>query len=390
MQKALLPEGSMSEESLAEFRRRVGKELRVHQGNELACKETIRKWADGIGDVNPLYRDEEYAQKTRYGCLVAAPSWLYSVYPTFVQQGLPGVHAFHSGNDWEFYRPVLLGDQLTPQALFTGFEEKTSKFAGKMIMEYQEGKYYNQRNELVAKAKVWAVRAERRAAREKGKYSKIELPHPWTDEELKRIEDEVLAEEIRGANIRYWEDVKVGEELPQLVKGPLGLSDELAFFAAMATGPGGAPPAHGAALRMYHRHPNWSFRDPDTYALEPIAGVHWNLNAAKNAGLPSCYDLGVQRNSFVIQLLTNWIGDEGWLKRCYAEYRSFFYFSDVLWFRGKVIDKYADEQGEHCVDIDISGYNQRGENTAPGKATVILPSREIGTWPVAKRLPTIS
>lgn len=89
----------------------------------------------------------------------------------------------------------------------------------------------------------------------------------------------------------------------------------------------------------------------------------------------------------MINLLTNWMGDEGWLKKCYAEYRKFVYFSDTLWFLGKVTRKYVDEDGEYCVDIEISGMNQRGENTIPGLATVVLPSREKGTWPIEKRLP---
>ena len=85
-------------------------------------------------------------------------------------------------------------------------------------------------------------------------------------------------------------------------------------------------------------------------------------------------------------MLTNWIGNEGWLKRCYCEYRDFVYLSDVIWLRGKVTKKYIDEINEYCVDIDTSGYNQRGENAIPGKATVILPSRESETWPVRKRV----
>ena len=122
--KVVLPEGIISEEALSELRKRVGKELKIRQGNELACKDTIRKWVDGVGDINPLYRDEEFASKTSYGCLVAPPSWLYSVYLTFIQQGLPGVHGFHSGNDWEFYKPILCGDSFKPQAFYVGFKEK--------------------------------------------------------------------------------------------------------------------------------------------------------------------------------------------------------------------------------------------------------------------------
>jgi hypothetical protein len=81
------------------------------------------------------------------------------------------------------------------------------------------------------------------------------------------------------------------------------------------------------------------------------------------------------------------MGDEGWLKENYAEYRRFVYLSDVVWFRGKVTKKYVDQDGEYCVEIETSALNQRGENTVPGYSIVALPSRDKGTWPVEKRLP---
>ncbi|MGA2463221.1 MAG: CoA transferase [Thermodesulfobacteriota bacterium] len=115
--------------------------------------------------------------------------------------------------------------------------------------------------------------------------------------------------------------------------------------------------------------------------------VHYNKNAAQGAGLPFPYSAGVQNQSWLINLLTNWIGDEGWLKRNYAEYRKFVYFSDVIRFTGKVTKKYVDERGEHCIDILSYGFNQRGEDVIPSFSTVILPSKEKGTWPVRERLP---
>lgn len=383
-EKAGMEEGLITEKALEEFRGRVGIKLRIGNiFNELASKDAIRKFANGIGDPNPLWRDEEYAKNTRYGCIVAPPSWLYSVFPTWVLQGLPGVHAFHSGNDWEFYKPILVNDKITPECIFTGFDEKLSEFAGKLIMEYQEARFYNQRSELIAKTNLWLVRSERRAAREKGKYAQIQLPHPWTEEQLKEVEEAVLNEQIRGPKVRYWEDVNIGEELASVVKGPLGLTDMVAFCV-------GAAPiqiiAHGVALRHYRRHPAWAFRDSHSMALEPIYSVHYNKAAATAAGLPYPYDVGTQRQSWLIHLLTNWMGDEGWLKKNYAEYRKFVYHSDVVWFRGKVTKKYIDENGEHCVDIETSGVNQRGEDTIPGHSTVILPSKEKGTWPIEKRL----
>ncbi|MFC2003728.1 acyl dehydratase, partial [Chloroflexota bacterium] len=221
--------------------------------------------------------------------------------------------------------------------------------------------------------------------RKKGKYHSIQLPHPWTESELKKVEEEVLSEEIRGSDTRYWEDVVVGEELKPVVKGPIGLTDEVAYIAA-----GGAPiprlAAHGVSLRQYRKHPAWAFRDPNSYALEPIFAVHYNKEAAKAMGLPMQYDVGFQRQCWQIHLLTNWMGDEGWLNQTYAEYRRFVYHSDVVWVKGKVTKKYIDDNGEPCVDIETNAVNQRGEEIMPGHATILLPSREHDAWPLNHRL----
>lgn len=371
-----LHDGFITAEALATFRSRVGSKLRIKNiFNELASKDAIRKFCDGIGDPNPLWRDEEYAGSSRYGSLVAPPSWLASVFPTWVLQGLPGVHAFQTSTDWEFLEPVLLNDRIVPESTFLDFRITKSEFAGKSILERQEARYFNQDGNLVARARVAGLRAERPSTREKGKYDSIQLPHPWTEKELRAVEEEVLAEEIRGSIIRYWEDVEVGEKLPQIVRGPLGLSDIIAYCI-------GASPvqikAHGLALREYRQHPAWAFRDSSTSALEPIYGVHYNKEAANAAGLPYPYDTAVQRHCWLMQLMTNWMGDDGWLKRSFAKYRNFVYLSDVLWIRGKVARKYIDENGEHCVVIKTTATNQRDEEVMPGLSTVILPSRENG------------
>ncbi|MFO8101131.1 MAG: MaoC family dehydratase N-terminal domain-containing protein [Dehalococcoidia bacterium] len=384
MEEDTLQDGSITDEALETFRRRVGTKLRISNiFNELASADAIRKFADGIGDPNPLWRDEEYARSTRYGEMVAPPSWLASVFPTWVLQGLPGVHAFQTSTEWEFFLPVMLNDRITPESIFTGFKVINSDFAGRSILERQEARYFNQPGELVGSAKVAGLRAERPATRQKGKYSHIQLPHPWTERELEEIEAEVLGEEIRGGNTRYWEDVEVGDELPRIVRGPLGLSDIIAYCI-------GASPvqikAHGLALREYRKHPPWAFRDESTFALEPIYGVHYNKAAAAAAGLPYPYDTAVQRHCWLMHLLTNWMGDDGWLKKSYARYRNFVYLSDVLWLGGKVARKYVDESGECCVDIRSTAINQRGEEVMPGISTVILPSREKGSGPVAQRV----
>ncbi|MDD1691699.1 MAG: hypothetical protein LUQ05_00735, partial [Methanoregula sp.] len=120
-------------------------------------------------------------------------------------------------------------DTITPVCIFTGYDVKSSAFSGKMVMEYQRALFYNQRKELVAETDLYLVRAERATARKTGKYSELKIPHPWTEEEADKVDQDVLAEEIRGNTPRYWEDVKVGDELPPVVKGVFGLTDFIAY-----------------------------------------------------------------------------------------------------------------------------------------------------------------
>jgi acyl dehydratase len=378
-------ERRITEEMLEELRRRKGVKLRYNFPHlELASKDMIRNFAYGLGDANPLWMDEEYAKKTRYGCIVAPPYWPVSV-AVMVPHGLPGLPSFHRSDNWEFYKPVLVGDTLKAENIFTGFEEKQSKSLGRIILMYQDRNYYNQRDELVAKCTGCTMNTEGGGIQKGGRHSGVQLPHPWQEEELKKIEDEILAEQVRGARVRYWEDVEVGDELPQLVRGPLSDADIFAFFAGH--GGGIAIVSHGIALATYRRHPTWGFRDPETHAMEPAVAFHWNKHIAKAMDLPYPCDMGIQRHCFLIVLLTHWQGDEGWLKRCRAEFHGFFFLSDVIRIGGRVTKKYIDEDGDHCVDIDSYAMNQRGEEIMPGKSTIALPSREKGIWPVEKKLP---
>ena len=388
-----MEEAALTEEMIQEMRGKIGLKLRTEhsQNNSEATFYPLTKFADGIGDPNPLWHDEEYAKKTSYGGLIAHPSWVWTVLGG-IQFGFRGLGTFHSGSDIYFHKPVYLGDKLRPECIFTGFDEPKadSKFSeGKTFFQHYDNRYYNQRDELVAKIPFWVFTFERGRAKAKGKYTgkkeTIIIPHPWTEEELKKIEEEGLSEEIRGSNPRYWEDVKVGDELKPVVKGPLGLSDMISFLI------GGATPiprlgAHGVALRQYHKHPAWAFRDPDTYSLEPIFAVHYNRHAAKSMAQPAAYDVGIERHCWLTHLLTNWMGDDGWLKRSYAEYRRFVYFSDIVWFKGKVTKKYIDDDGECCVEIETHAINQRNEDCMPGHSTVALPSREKGIWPLDSRV----
>jgi acyl dehydratase len=381
------PEARIDDAMLADVRKYIGIKLRTDNSihNREATGIAIQKFADGIGDTNPLWTDPEYAAKTRYGTIVAPPSWVFSVFAA-VQYGFRALGGFHSSSDAQFYLPVLRNDVITPEMTCTDVEgPNKSIFADKTLIECNENLYTNQRGELVTRLNFKVTHFERSKARKKGKYHKVQLPHPWTEEELKKVEDQVFDEQRSGANTPSWDDLEIGQEIKQLVKGPITMTDEIAFLIG-----GGAPiprlAAHAAALNFYRRHPAWAFRDPTSCGLEPIYAVHYNKEAAKAQGLTYPYDVGFQRQCWQIHLLTNFAGDNGWVKRSYCSYRRFVYLSDVVWLRGTITDKFIDDDKECCVKIETTATNQRGEEVMPGYGIVALLSKKQGYEPLERRL----
>ena len=82
-----------------------------------ATRDNIRHYAHGIGDDNPLWCDPDYAAKTRYGGIVALPSFLFAtsrIVSGYVG-GLPGVHAMWAGADWTWHKPVCATRRSPPR-----------------------------------------------------------------------------------------------------------------------------------------------------------------------------------------------------------------------------------------------------------------------------------
>lgn len=368
-------EGLITDEAVAAARAMIGLHLRP-EGPYLqdATADTMRNWCNGIGDLNPLYREIGYGAATRYGSMVGHPmfpmafGWLGRT-----RWGLPGVHGFYAGNDWEVFRHIRAGDRISAIERVVGVEEKESKFSGRLVLQYVEASYYNQRSELVARGLGTCTRHERKAARDTGKYKEIEQ-HEYTNEEHDRIDQMVLDEpkNIRGANVRYWEEVEVGEELDTIARGPLSLMDTMGFLVGCGRGH-----THGVVLQAAVKHPGHFFRNPEAGGGVEYTGIgHHRESVAKEVGVPGTYDYGPQRSSWMCSLVTNWMGDAGVLKRVRTEMRRFNIMGDTTFCKGKVIRKYV-KDNVGLVDIEIAAVNQRGEVTTPGLATVALPSRDV-------------
>jgi acyl dehydratase len=390
--EARMPEALLTEELIESMRKRAGTQLRIEHSvnNEEATRIAVAKFAAGIGDINPLWVDAAHAESSPYGGRVAPPSFIIGCF-SGIQFGWPGLGSFHSMSRVTFAKPVYIGDRVDATCTYDGFTgPKQSRFADQMVTDLFTNRYTNQNGEAVAEIHWEVVNFERSTAKEKtaaktSSGSGPKLPHEWTPEEIERIEAQVLAESPLGTEHRYVEDVAVGDHVDTLTKGPIGLTDEVAFVVG-----GGTPiprlSAHAVALHSYAKHPAWAFRDPETGASEPIYSVHYNKHAARAMGVGYPYDVGFQRQAWQIHHLTHWCGDSGWIKSCESEYRRFVFLSDVVELSGTVTGIRVDEDGEHVVDIETRAINQRGENVMPGSAVVALPDRTTaGPTPAAKR-----
>ena len=382
MSSQTLSHGQITPEGVQAVRDKIGIPLRARNAfNRTSGYDPVRHWCEGIGDGNPLWYDREYGPSSSVGMNLAPPSYLYSVCTSWVQLGLPGVHGFHSGSDWHWVKPIPHGEEIDFVIWVDDVEEKQSRTAGKAVVIYYSTVYFDKNREVFGRVRSYSFRMERSSERGSGKKATTELAK-WSDEELEEIEQKYLNEKARGAETRYWEDVEVGQELEPVHKGPLCLTDMIAFYAGAMVVPA---PAHGLAVQDKQKHPHWWFRNKDNGGLEPPVRVHESEDVAIEAGLPAPYDIGVQRNSWLIHLLTNWAGDDGFIVRCDAQYRAFKFFGDFTTFSGRVERKY-EENGEHLVDLELWGISQRGENSIPGSATIALPSRDAGTNPVTSRV----
>ncbi len=120
--------------------------------------EPIRRWAEAIGDDNPLYHDEEYARKSRFGAMIVPPamigSYMYPVKsggpPTKVKS--PFWRSLNGGNEYEFYQPIRAGDVLTTTDKIIDLQERQGRPGiGRMLIQVRETTLKNQHGELVAK-----------------------------------------------------------------------------------------------------------------------------------------------------------------------------------------------------------------------------------------------
>ena len=123
-------------------------------------------------------------------------------------------------------------------------------------------------------------------------------------------------------------------------------------------------------------------KQPTTRQLVMWAGasgdynpIHYDKDFAQSRGISGVIVHGQLLGSFLGQLMTDWIGEQGILRKLTCSYRGMNYPGEAIICKGKVTRKHADG-GEHYVECSLWAENSRGERTVTGTAVVIMPSRQ--------------
>jgi acyl dehydratase len=128
-------------------------------------RRDVARFAVATDDLNPLYLDEDAAQQSRHGGLIAPPLFYMAPLTEPVPEtelradGLPFEGKFpvpptplprlmDGGTEVEFLQPVRVGDVLTGRSQITDIYQKEGR-SGPLIFVQRETLFTNQRGEIV-------------------------------------------------------------------------------------------------------------------------------------------------------------------------------------------------------------------------------------------------
>jgi acyl dehydratase len=138
----------------------------------------------------------------------------------------------------------------------------------------------------------------------------------------------------------YFDDVKVGDELPALVKGPIQ-QIQLTRYAG---------------------------------ASGDFNPIHQDDEFAKAAGMGGVFAHGMLSMGFVAQAVTDWAG-AGSVRKIGVRFAALVRLKDKVTCRGRVVAA-SQKDGVNLVELDVWAENGKGEKVVTGKATVALPARD--------------
>ena len=335
-----------------EVRRLIGQETPPERNRFPISAEMASDVADAIEDPNLLFIDPGYARKSRFAGLLCPPlaTWKDITPPigyfgagqeSHFQVPLPfNSYGLNGGSDWQFLRPAYVDTWVTRQFRILDIFEKRGR-SGPLVFIVRQETQTNQHGQAISVAKRVSIHRALSSGQQEGQSVQVSdqlqtVPVAPPEPEMIVPKPEATAQEQR-----YFEDIVEGQDLPAVVKGPITTTHLVRWAAANGN----------------------------------YARIHWDLPFAQlHQGLPNVVVNGSLKNQYLGQLAIDFAGEEGWFKRFYVQHRGMDFPGDVLTAFGTVTGK-REQDGFGMVDCVVGLRNSRGEQTASGNATVLLPKR---------------
>lgn len=117
--------------------------------------EAIQKYCRSVGDLHPLYFDEAYARKSRYGGLIAPPAihilLMFACTPADDWMRSPGT--INAGQSWSYSLPARPGDVIRLQA------RALDKFIRRdRLFAVHDNVFFNQHDQVICSGRGWTIR----------------------------------------------------------------------------------------------------------------------------------------------------------------------------------------------------------------------------------------
>ena len=336
----------------AEVRALIGSETPPEKNRFPLSGEMAYDLADATEDPNPLYIDKAAAEASRFKGLLCPPlaTWK-DIAPSIGYFGagqeshfevpLPfNSYGLNGGSDWQFLRPAYVGDWITRRFRIVDIFEKQGR-SGPLVFVVRRETQTNQDGDAISVADRVSIHRSRppgeevKAIADAGEgLNSVVISPPAPGQTVPR------AVHTPGAQ-KHFEDVSVGMELEQVVKGPLTTTHLVRWAAANGN----------------------------------YARIHWDLPFTQiHQGLGNVVVNGSLKNQYLGQLMIKLAGPEGWFKRFYVEHRGMDYPGDIITASG-VVTAVREVGGYGYVDCDVNLTNNRGDQTATGRGTVVLPKQ---------------
>lgn len=355
----------------------------------------IRRWVHAMHYPNLLHFDPKFASESRFGKLVAPQSFAiatddgHGAGPACVGK-IPESHLLFGGDEWWFYGPrIQPGDTIENKRVPFDYVVKETGF-GPTCFQRGDNNYVNQNGEAIAKQRSTAIRYLASAGG--GSVNEADFSEPeWSDEEMDAFDARrfIWVKMLRdlGHKERWWDDVAVGDQLPERLFGPHSVASFTTEWRAYIVNNWGTMDLRKNDLEAlgFTREMAGYENDPDmmldnTFLTDgayygPSRG-HLFPKYARRIGMPRGYGYGASMGSWVTDYLSGWAGEHGMVVHSTANYRGPALTGDVTIQTAEVTEKSIDAEGRHLIHVKHLMENQRGVKMCTGTAEIWLPKKK--------------